>query len=151
MTRTARPLALEGGSSGAQAPAPAAMALTLNRAELLARVGGDEQLMREVMQMSLAELPKRVAAVNRAAGDGDAEQLRTAAHALKGMAGTLSARAVMETASELESFGRDRAMEAAWSAVRRLETEASKLLRALEGESVLDSRGPACSTGAGPD
>jgi signal transduction histidine kinase/DNA-binding NarL/FixJ family response regulator len=143
--------AIEGGSLRVGPPASARTARPLAPAGLLARVGGDEQLMREVTQMFLTELPTRLAAVKRAVGDGDAEQLRAAAHALKGMAGTMSAGAVMEIASELESLGRDRAMEAAEAAIRRLETEASTLVRTLEGVACLDPvppRGRALSSEA---
>jgi HPt (histidine-containing phosphotransfer) domain-containing protein len=87
-----------------------------------------------VTRLFLTELPKRLAALDAAVGHGDAEQVRVAAHALKGMAGNLSAGAVVESAGELEALGRDRTLETSVFVLRRLEGEARQLVRVLEDD-----------------
>jgi two-component system, sensor histidine kinase and response regulator len=125
---------VEGGSACARPAAPASAGRTIDRDELLARVGGDEQLLREVTQLFLADLPERLAAIDAAVGHGDAEQVRLAAHALKGMACNLSAGAVVESAGELEALGRDRTLDRSVLVLRRLEGEARQLVRVLEDD-----------------
>ena len=132
--------AVEGGSPRLSSVAGATCTSTFDRGQLLARVGGDEKLMRDVTQLFLTEFPKRLAAIESAVADADAERLRVTAHALKGMAGTLSAGAVMEIACELETFGRNQTLDAAGEALRRLETEARQLVRALESDRSLGFR-----------
>jgi len=132
--------AVEGGSPRPSSVVGATCTSTFDRGELLARVGGDEKLMRDVTQLFLTELPKRLTDIESAVGDGDAERLRVTAHALKGMAGSLSAGAVMEIASELETFGRNQTLDAAGEALRRLETEARQLVRAPESDRSLGFR-----------
>jgi len=78
--------------------------------------------------MFLADCPARLDAVKAAVGVRDAEAVRTAAHALKGVAGNLSAGAVVEAAAALEAMGHDGDLTAADEACRHLDVEVTRLL-----------------------
>jgi GAF domain-containing protein/DNA-binding response OmpR family regulator len=63
-------------------------------------------IMEELTALYLAEAPQLVEAVRAAIRHGDADQLRQAAHALKGNSGYLGARQVAAVSFELEKLGR---------------------------------------------
>jgi signal transduction histidine kinase/CheY-like chemotaxis protein len=120
--------AVEQGGDGDLPAAPAA----LDAAGLLARVGGDTELMREVIRLFLEDCPARLSAVRSAIAAGDAEGLRGAAHALRGAAGTLSARGVVDAAMVLERMGAENRLAAAEAAWKTLNAEAAHLAAALQ-------------------
>jgi signal transduction histidine kinase/DNA-binding response OmpR family regulator len=80
-------------------------ASVFNREELLRRLGGDPQLMADVLGIFFEDCPGQRAAIEAAIQAGDAGELRTAAHALKGAARNVAARLVAERARELEEAG----------------------------------------------
>jgi two-component system, sensor histidine kinase and response regulator len=117
---------VEEGSNGAAAR-PAA----LNRGELLDRLGGDTDLLAEVVALFLTDCPMRLEAIKAAVAQQDAEAIRTTAHALKGAAGVISASALFEAAQTLERIGGEKRVEAAHAAFRVLAAEAATLLDTL--------------------
>jgi two-component system, sensor histidine kinase and response regulator len=54
------------------------------RAEALERLGGDEDLLRELCQIFLEESPKLLRTLRQAALAGDADAVMRAAHSFKG-------------------------------------------------------------------
>jgi two-component system sensor histidine kinase/response regulator len=88
-----------GGSAGA---APAVM----DRAEALARVGGDTKLLRELAQVFLEAAGPQLADVRTALERRDMQAVRCAAHALKGSLGTFAARPAFEAAARVERLAR---------------------------------------------
>jgi signal transduction histidine kinase/DNA-binding response OmpR family regulator/HPt (histidine-containing phosphotransfer) domain-containing protein len=120
---------VEQGSAGAVAKGvPDAQPALFNRGELMNRLGGDADLLADVIQIFLDDCPKRLAAIKNAVDLRDAELIRTTAHALKGAAGTLSATAVFDAAQALERLGTEGRLEPAEAAWRILATEASNLM-----------------------
>jgi two-component system, sensor histidine kinase and response regulator len=117
---------VEEGSVGADAR-PAAF----NRTELIDRLGGDVDLLADVVQLFLDDCPKRLAAISAAVEQRDAEAIRTSAHALKGAAGTIAAAAVFEAAQTLERIGAEKRLDAAEAARRVLAREAANLMDTL--------------------
>jgi HPt (histidine-containing phosphotransfer) domain-containing protein len=113
----------------------AAAAPPINVDELRRRLGGDEELMTEVTEMFLADCPARLADIKAAVASGNPGAIRTAAHALKGAAGNLSAIPVAECAGALERMAADGAVDpiAADAAHARLEAESARLVAALRG------------------
>jgi signal transduction histidine kinase/CheY-like chemotaxis protein len=97
----------------------------------LERLGGDTQLLSEVIQLFLADCPLRLAAMKKAVDTRDAGEIAREAHRLKGAAGNLSAISLFETAAILEQLGNDRRFDAAEAAWRRLSDEAAYVLDAL--------------------
>lgn len=78
----------------------------LDAAAALARVGGDEDLLKEIAEIFLDEYPAALAEVRRAAESGDAGALERAAHALKGSISNFGATAAYDAALRLETMGR---------------------------------------------
>jgi PAS domain S-box-containing protein len=103
----------------------------IDRASLLARMGGDEELMRDVVQLFLADCPERLAAIRAAIDRGDAAGLKGEAHTLKGAAANLSAAALADAARSLEQIGASQTLAAAEAAWQRLSGAAEIALRAL--------------------
>ena len=73
----------------------------------------------------------RLAAIQAAVTSRDADALRTAAHALKGAAGNLSADRLFEAARVLERIGAEWRMDAVDDAWRLLSIEAHAIIKVL--------------------
>jgi HPt (histidine-containing phosphotransfer) domain-containing protein len=78
-----------------------------NKAEALERLGGDEDLFRELCQIFLEESPKLVQKLREAISDCDPKAVMRAAHSLKGELGYLGAAKAMQAAHELEDMGHE--------------------------------------------
>ena len=78
------------------------MSLHWNYAAALDRVGSDEALLRELIDIFFEEYPKYVNRLNEAVSRQDPLSLREAAHALKGSLGYLGATAAEKMAIEIE-------------------------------------------------
>ena len=94
--------------------------MALNRAELMERLGGDTELLAEVIELFLEDCPKRLAAIKAAVDERDAELIRTTAHALKGAAGTISAAAPLRSGADARAARPEKRLEAAEAAWRLL-------------------------------
>jgi signal transduction histidine kinase/CheY-like chemotaxis protein/HPt (histidine-containing phosphotransfer) domain-containing protein len=75
-------------------------------ANALARIGGDERLLRELVRLFLAEYTRWLAEIRAAVAGRNAARLRPAAHSLKGSLGTFGARAAFAAAQRLEELAR---------------------------------------------
>jgi PAS domain S-box-containing protein len=73
---------------------------------LLALLGGDEELLAELIVLFAADAPERLAAARGGLVRGDAAAVQEAAHALVGAAGNLRATAVHDAALQVERLGR---------------------------------------------
>ncbi|MDX2152612.1 MAG: response regulator [Bryobacteraceae bacterium] len=96
----------------------------------LERVGGDEELFREVARLFLDEYPQLLERVRRALATGDARELEHSAHSLKGSVANFGAKQVVESAFALERLGRSGSTEGAGSLLATLEQS----LTVLRGE-----------------
>jgi two-component system, sensor histidine kinase and response regulator len=112
-------------------PQAQAAASPIDREALLNRVGGDEELLMEIVQLFLVDCPLRVAAIRDAVDGGNADDIRLAAHALKGSASNMSATALTAAARTLERIGTERRVEAAPAALRELASQAILALDVL--------------------
>ncbi len=95
---------------------------------LLDRLFGDRALMAEVIALFVDDCPLRLAAIDQAVQGRNPEDLRTAAHALKGAAASLSALRLFEATAALERVGAESRMDAAEDAQRRVSAEANAVL-----------------------
>ena len=116
-------------AKGAGPAAPAG--LLLDETGLLAGVGGDKQLLRELAELFLGESPQLLSQIRQAVTSRDAEKLRTSAHALKGSVGNFAARNAYEAAQKLETMGREGDLAAVGAAYAALEDEVTRLAQAL--------------------
>jgi signal transduction histidine kinase/DNA-binding response OmpR family regulator len=118
-------------AADASEPPAANAAAVLDWKVLIDRVGGDEELLREVVTVFLGECPRLLQEVRAAIDREDAPRLRLTAHALKGAAATFGARAACETAEELEQLGCAGNLTQAPAALTILAGEIARLRSAL--------------------
>ena len=71
----------------------------------LANVGGDQELLAEIVELFVVESPRMLAAIDRAVASSDPTALQLAAHTLKGSASVFGAQRAVELSFELESMG----------------------------------------------
>jgi HPt (histidine-containing phosphotransfer) domain-containing protein len=104
----------------------------LDRRVALLRVGGDAELLKEIAVLFLEDYPRVLAEIRAAIAGGDARQLETSAHTLKGSASNFGAGAVVESALRLEQMGRAGQMNQSPDVLRSLEAGLSALREELE-------------------
>jgi two-component system, sensor histidine kinase and response regulator len=95
---------LAGAAPGAKAAARRPGA-AVDQALLLERVGGDREALGRLAKLFLADSPKLLARIRRAARRGDAPALQAAAHALKGAVSNFAAPAATDAALRLQRMG----------------------------------------------
>jgi PAS domain S-box-containing protein len=99
----------------------------LNEATLLARFGGDLELLKDVVQLFLDECPKMVIGIREAVERGDARELERAAHKMKGAVANFAASAAYDAALHLEVMGREGHLDRAREALGQLESALEEL------------------------
>jgi two-component system sensor histidine kinase/response regulator len=103
--------------------------------ELIKRLGGDAELVREVVQVFVDDCPQRLTAIRTAIDQSDARALESAAHAFKGAVSSLAAHRAVELTRALELAGKNGAMTDALPLWRRLESVVGELIVALHAYS----------------
>jgi CheY-like chemotaxis protein/HPt (histidine-containing phosphotransfer) domain-containing protein len=128
---------------------PSAPRIVWNMGETLERLGGDETLFHEVIEIFLDDVPKHMASLGRAITAGDAEAVEGAAHTLKGELGYLGISEISQKARELEEFGRNSDLRFAADLYATLASELSGLLTSMRatmggtpGVEMVAGRGP---------
>ena len=111
--------------------AAAATAPVVDRAALLDRVGGDEDLLREIASIFLDEYPALIQEIRTAVAAMDAKGVERAAHSLKGSVANFGAQSATEAAFRLETLGRSGRLEDAPVALDDLLSEFQQLHPAL--------------------
>jgi signal transduction histidine kinase/DNA-binding response OmpR family regulator len=112
-------------SSVPAAQATPATAPAIDRNDLLRRLYGDEQLASDIVRLFVGECPTMVDAVGSALASRDVEEVRRAAHTLKGSASTAAAHGVADAARRLERLaaeGRLDALDDAWAHLSKAAT-----------------------------
>ncbi len=100
-------------------------------AQTLDRVGGDEELLFEVVEIFLNEAPSALVKLRRALSDKDPEAVERIAHGLKGEIGYLGIRVLSQGIRELEEAGRRRDLSSAGPLLASLEAEIPYVVRAV--------------------
>jgi PAS domain S-box-containing protein len=116
----------------ARVAAPASAALDASALQRLVEMLGDESALGELIDTFLAEAPNLVSTVRRAVADGDADDLRRAAHTLKSNAATFGADTLAELCRKLEDMAEARTLAGALALVARVEAEYEQLVSALK-------------------
>jgi CheY-like chemotaxis protein/HPt (histidine-containing phosphotransfer) domain-containing protein len=104
---------------------------SLDGKAVLARVGGDVQLLREIIGLFEKDCPLLLGEIRTAVAASDAAALQRAAHRLKGSVSNFAARPAVEAAARLESLGASALIDEAGSALETLEQEIERLWPAL--------------------
>jgi CheY-like chemotaxis protein/HPt (histidine-containing phosphotransfer) domain-containing protein len=99
--------------------------------ELLARFGGDAELLKELADLFLQSCPKMLEDIRVALQKRDAKALEIAAHSLKGSVGNFFSEGARETAQQLESLGRSGEIAGAEELVHLLEEQVGEFNRVL--------------------
>jgi CheY-like chemotaxis protein len=105
----------------------------------LARLDGNEQLLREIAVIFLDDVEKMTEAIRQAVTAGDAQELEQTAHKLKGSVAIFGASDCIALARKLEDFGREGYLTEAGGTFERLSASLEQLaraLRAFRGEAV---------------
>lgn len=92
----------------------------LDCAVALERMGGDEELLREVARLFLDEYPGLIEEIRIAATANDTDALQRAAHSLKGSVSNFGAESVCNAAYVLENMGRKGDLSAVTSNIQSL-------------------------------
>jgi two-component system sensor histidine kinase/response regulator len=104
----------------------------VNAPDVLARVGGDRELLAEVIAIFREQAPRMVADLRRATESGDAKALERSAHTLRGSVVSLGAKPAADEANALETMGRLGRLEGAAGRVTDLERELARLQQELD-------------------
>jgi HPt (histidine-containing phosphotransfer) domain-containing protein len=113
--------------SDAPASEPADMAGTLER------IGGDADLLQELIEMFLDDNRQSLEAMRGSLARSDAAAFTLQAHTLLGAAGFFGARAAADLAGQLEALGRSGDLSGAEPLVRKLDAALEVLEAALRG------------------
>jgi signal transduction histidine kinase/DNA-binding response OmpR family regulator len=103
--------------------------------QVLARVGGDRELLAEISRLFVEDAPRHLERIRQALDARDGDALRRAAHGLKGAAANFDADGVVSASRTLEELGRtqhfdmDHVAETAW---RALSVEIELLISVLK-------------------
>ena len=103
----------------------------LDRTAMLATVEQDLELLRELVEIFLAEVPGLLAQIRSGVEEKHAEKVERAAHTLKGALLNSGARRACEVARQLEIRGREARLGDLAQLVSRLESEVTQVCRAL--------------------
>jgi CheY-like chemotaxis protein len=117
-------------------------AITWDIGQTLERLGGDEELFHEVVEIFLEESPKQMSSLRHAIADGNAEDIERTAHSLKGDLGYLGISEVSQKASELEEMGREHNLQHTAEAFATFESGIAGVLlsmREMDGRSLKSS------------
>ncbi|MDD5248929.1 MAG: response regulator [Rhodocyclaceae bacterium] len=118
-------------AEAAAAPAIAAPAATadFNYQNLLELLMGDRDMAATILGMFVQRTPGDIEKLKQAVAGGDAAQVRSAAHFIKGVAANVFATGVQEIAHDIELAGKDGDLERAKSLLPRLDARWAQLAR----------------------
>ena len=103
----------------------------LDRASLLERVEGDQELLAEIIHLFREDVPELLDAMRNALQQGDMTSLERSAHSMKGAAGNLSAHVAVGAAVRLEQSAKNGNAESSKANLAALQVAVDRLLPAL--------------------
>ncbi len=105
---------------------------SLDREAALARVGGDDELLKEIANLFLENYEAWLTELRQAAASKDADGVQRTAHGLKGSVANFGARDAVEAALKLESLGRSGNLTGVAESLQALEAALETLRVDLE-------------------
>src|SRR4029077_11211472 len=93
----------------------------LNRASILERLDGSQELLTELIQLISGEAPQLIETMRNALQHGDMRELERSAHSMKGAASNFAAYGTVSAASQLESDAKNGDSESAKASLATLE------------------------------
>jgi two-component system, sensor histidine kinase and response regulator len=104
----------------------------LDESLALSRVGGDADLLREVIELFLDDYPHTLENIRSAVAARDATKIEHEAHSLKGSVSTFGARRAFEAALALEKQGRSKDLSGVENGLCQLEDALQALVPELQ-------------------
>ena len=101
-------------------------------AEALETVGGDMDILKEIIVVFLESYPDQLKEIKKGIDKSDAGVIEQASHSLKGAVANLSASKAQESAFQLEIIGREGRLEEAHDVYLTLEQELIEAEEALK-------------------
>jgi len=102
-----------------------------DREEMLERLGGDTELLDDVLQVFLEECPRMMDEVRGAIDEGNPKSVRRAAHSMRGALLNISAAPAAAEASRLEALGSEERLGEGAPILERLQQEIERLEQVL--------------------
>jgi len=90
---------------------------------VLQNFGGDEELLKSTVELSLKLMPQHIEKIRRAISEKDAKSLEISAHTLKGSLGIYLYTPITGIAFELEKMGRNNSFDSAAETLKNLEEQ----------------------------
>jgi signal transduction histidine kinase/CheY-like chemotaxis protein/HPt (histidine-containing phosphotransfer) domain-containing protein len=112
----------------------------------LALVENDHALLQELIRLFLRESPALLTTIQQSSADGQSDQLKHAAHSLKGIASNFGAQKVVSLAFELEQLGRNGQTSGAAHTSAALAQEVNRLNSSLQIFAAQSLNGQATTT-----
>jgi len=100
--------------------------------DLLERIGGDRELLAELLDLLRQDYPNQLEALRKAIRTNNCQAIEQLGHAMKGALGNLAAIHAAEIASELERLGKTGDTAHAAKRLSELEVEMGKVVNQLE-------------------
>lgn len=104
-------------------PIPSDKNNLFDREGSLSRLGGDEELLKEILALFLEDAPRQIETLKEALERGDSAMVRHQAHTLKGSSGSVGAIAIEKVAMEMQEAGKTGNLNMAASLLKRVEKE----------------------------
>jgi HPt (histidine-containing phosphotransfer) domain-containing protein len=105
---------------------------SFDRDTMLERMGGDTELLAEVVELFLEDGPRMLDTVRDAVSERDAHNVERSAHSLKGALLNMAAERAAGIALELERMGREESLDTSLDILNRLEEEMERLQQELK-------------------
>jgi PAS domain S-box-containing protein len=103
-----------------------------NRADMLRRMMGDEDLARLIVEAFLSDIPKQIEVLREVLAQEDAPAARRQAHTIKGAAANMSADGLRTVALKIENAAANEDLDDVRSGVKELEMHFEQLKAAME-------------------
>jgi CheY-like chemotaxis protein len=118
-----------------RALARTANVFTWEVSQTLERLGGDVQLLEDIVQIFLAETPRKLDELREAIAQVASDTVEKTAHSLKGELGYLGITGASQRARELEEMGRNNDLQGAACVFAALEAELIQVLASMQARS----------------
>jgi CheY-like chemotaxis protein/HPt (histidine-containing phosphotransfer) domain-containing protein len=122
---------LRADAGGKASPGPSDVGMPVDRAALLARVGGNATLLAEILRLCPGEFARLMEGLESSVVQRDAQRIQLAAHALKGTLANLSAAPAYEAARRLEDLGRRGDLDRVEEAFRLVQEQVQRVQLAV--------------------
>jgi two-component system sensor histidine kinase/response regulator len=99
--------------------------------EVMARVGSDPEVLREIIQLFIEDCPKQLEAIQTGLQAGDAKAVYRAAHTLKGSVGNFQAQEIVALLQRLEARAREGDLATCGKVYEQIDAATSRLMTTL--------------------